>query len=97
MQTLPAVFLALYVRWLDRWAVIAGWIVGIAYGTYMLIKANFGNQYAPGGLKTTFYIALIALVANLVVVVVGSLLARAFGWQAGRPRITDASYQEATA
>jgi solute:Na+ symporter, SSS family len=97
LQTLPAVFLALYVRWLDRWAVIAGWIVGIAYGTYMLIKANFGNQYAPGGLKTTFYIALIALVANLVVVVVGSLLARAFGWQAGRPRITEASYQEATA
>jgi hypothetical protein len=61
----------------------------------MLIHENFGNQHAPLGLKTTFYIALIALVANLVVVVLGSALARVVGWSPGRPRITAASYQEA--
>jgi solute:Na+ symporter, SSS family len=96
LQTLPAVFLALYVGWFHRWAVILGWVVGVGYGTYMLIVEKFGNQHAPFGLKTTFYIALIALVANLVVVVLGSVLARVVGWQGGRSRVTAASYQEAT-
>ncbi|MDX6475418.1 MAG: solute:Na+ symporter, family, partial [Gaiellaceae bacterium] len=41
LQTLPAVFLALYVPWLNRNAVIAGWAVGIAWGTVMLAQESF--------------------------------------------------------
>ena len=95
LQTLPAVFLALYVPWLNRWSVILGWAVGIGYGTYMLIASNWGNQFAPFGGKTTFYIALIALVANLIVVAVGSLIARAAGVGRGSSRMPELSYQEA--
>ena len=36
LQTLPAVAIALYTRWLHRWALIAGWVVGMGYGLCLL-------------------------------------------------------------
>ncbi|MFR9805793.1 monocarboxylate uptake permease MctP [Pseudonocardia sp. RS010] len=52
LQTLPAVAIALYTRWLHRWALVAGWLVGMAYGMYLLSlipnpaagKAHFGGS-----------------------------------------------------
>ena len=52
LQTLPAVAIALYTRWLHRWALIAGWVVGMGYGLYLLWlipnpasgKAHFGGS-----------------------------------------------------
>jgi SSS family solute:Na+ symporter len=38
LQTLPAVAVALYTRWLHRWALIAGWLVGLSYGLYLLYQ-----------------------------------------------------------
>jgi solute:Na+ symporter, SSS family len=83
LQTLPAVFLALYVRWLNRWAIFAGWLVGIVWGTYGMF---FEGGYANGGLaapqlfgiSAPLYVAFYALVANLIIVFVGSALARIF-------------------
>ncbi len=36
LQTLPAVAIALYTRWLHSKALIAGWAVGMAWGLYLL-------------------------------------------------------------
>jgi solute:Na+ symporter, SSS family len=36
LQTLPAVAIALYTRWLHRSALVAGWVVGMGYGMYLL-------------------------------------------------------------
>jgi SSS family solute:Na+ symporter len=36
LQTLPAVAIALYTRWLHRWALVAAWVVGMGYGLYLL-------------------------------------------------------------
>ncbi|MCW2716990.1 monocarboxylate uptake permease MctP [Pseudonocardia sp.] len=52
LQTLPAVAIALYTRWLHRWALVAGWVVGMAYGLYLLYiipnpangKLHFGGS-----------------------------------------------------
>ncbi|GAA4541662.1 monocarboxylate uptake permease MctP [Pseudonocardia xishanensis] len=52
LQTLPAVAIALYTRWLHRWALVAGWVVGMGYGMYLLYlipnpaagKAHFGGS-----------------------------------------------------
>jgi SSS family solute:Na+ symporter len=52
LQTLPAVAVALYTRWLHRWALVAGWVVGMAYGMYLLYlipnpaanRAHFGGS-----------------------------------------------------
>jgi SSS family solute:Na+ symporter len=82
VQTLPAVFLALYVRWLDRWAIVVGWLVGIAWGTYgMIVEGYAGGGLATlqlFGLSTKAYVAVYSLAANLLIVFVGSALARLF-------------------
>ena len=52
LQTLPAVAIALYSRWLHRWALVAGWAVGMGYGLYLLYlipnpaagRAHFGGS-----------------------------------------------------
>jgi SSS family solute:Na+ symporter len=52
LQTLPAVAIALYTRWLHSWALIAGWVVGMAWGMTLLYgipnpasgRAHFGGS-----------------------------------------------------
>jgi SSS family solute:Na+ symporter len=52
LQTLPAVAIALYSRWLHRWALVTGWAVGMGYGLYLLYlipnpaagRAHFGGS-----------------------------------------------------
>ena len=34
LQTLPAIVFGLYTRWFHRWALLAGWAVGMVYGTW---------------------------------------------------------------
>jgi SSS family solute:Na+ symporter len=80
LQTLPAVVLALYVRWLDRWAVIAGWGVGIGLGTYWGVTNPLGLFSSTYKLNVfgwhvgSVYPGLAAVIANVAVVVIGSLL-----------------------
>jgi SSS family solute:Na+ symporter len=82
VQTLPAVFLGLYVRWLDRWAILVGWLVGIVWGTYGMIQGGFANgglaPPAPLGGFPPLYVGFYALAANLLIVFVGSALVRLF-------------------
>lgn len=84
LQTFPAVFLALYVRWLNRWAVIAGWVVGIGWGTWMLNAIHFGSAgiyplpFLPH-LAGNIYAALSALIANVLVCFAGTGFARLAG------------------
>jgi SSS family solute:Na+ symporter len=77
LQTLPAIVVGLYTRWFHRWAVLAGWAVGMAYGTIVAYgvssptQAHFGGPLAPfPGTETPIYIALTAFLLNLIVVVV---------------------------
>lgn len=88
LQTLPAVFLALYVRRLDAWAVGAGWAVGMALGTYQLAVGGFTSSLAsyPVGGGTKLYIGFVAFLANIAVVVIGTLLLELMhnrGWHVG--------------
>jgi solute:Na+ symporter, SSS family len=100
LQTLPAVFLALYVGWLDRWAVVVGWLVGMVWGTYGMIQGGFANgglaPPAPLGFSTPLYVAFYALVANLLIVFVGSALARLFTSQeqTSYGMLTEEEYEE---
>ncbi len=97
LQTLPAVAVALYTRWLHSRALIAGWAVGMAVGIWSLYqvpqkafaaggvvtvtKAHFGGSAFPLsklGLDTTttLYAGVLAVLANLAVCLVGTLLLR---------------------
>ncbi len=97
LQTLPAVAIALYTRWLHSRALIAGWVAGMAVGTVTLyqipqrafgpdgqvtvLKEHFGGSAYPLsnlGFDTpiTIYAGILAILANLVVCVLGTLLLR---------------------
>ena len=69
IQTLPAVLVGLYTRWFHRWALVAGWAVGMGTGTAMAASQNFKSAYPLDfiGIKLTMYSAFFALLANLVV------------------------------
>jgi SSS family solute:Na+ symporter len=75
IQTLPAVVLGLYVRWLNRWALLGGWIVGMLVGTAMAISQNFASIFplSVNGLIVPGYAAFWAFLANLAVTVAISL------------------------
>jgi solute:Na+ symporter, SSS family len=90
LQTLPVLVLGLWKTFAHRWALLAGWAIGLLAGLAMLYdtpnpltgQEHFGGaQYALTnfGLDTevTLYTGFIALALNLLVVVVGSLVLRA--------------------
>ncbi|WP_244454112.1 monocarboxylate uptake permease MctP [Micromonospora echinofusca] len=89
LQTLPAVALGLYTRWFHRTALIAGWAAGMGLGMWMLYqipnaatgRAHFGGSAFPlrdFGFDTskTIYVGIVAVLVNLVVAVLGTLLLR---------------------
>jgi solute:Na+ symporter, SSS family len=90
LQTLPAIVLGLYTRWFHGWALLAGWLVGMVAGLYMVYdtpnpttgKTHFGgSSYLLSNFgfdtKMAVYTGVLALLANLLVAVVGTLLLRA--------------------
>ncbi len=92
LQTFPAIVIGLYTRWLHRWALVLGWAVAMAYGTWEAYNvpvpgvpgSHFGGSTAMvPGLGHTVYIALTALVINLVVAVVLTALFRLLRLPAG--------------
>jgi SSS family solute:Na+ symporter len=90
LQTLPAVALGLYTRWFHRGGLMAGWAAGMAAGMWMLYlipnpatqKAHFGGSAFPLSnfgfdTKMTIYVGFVALIVNLVVAALGTLVFRA--------------------
>ena len=81
LQTFPAIVFGLYTRWFHRWALLAGWAVGMVYGTiaaYNVVKPTpgGGQQHFAGsvalipGLAQLGYIALTSFVINVIVALV---------------------------
>jgi SSS family solute:Na+ symporter len=105
LQTLPAVFVGLYTRWPHRAGLIAGWAAGMATGVWMLYvtpnpaarQAHWGGSafaLSHLGLHTGqgLYTGFIAVVVNLVVVGVVSLVAKALKLPDGIDATTPTDY-----
>jgi len=69
IQTLPSVLLGLYTRIFNGWALLLGWLVGFGLGTWLAASNNFLPVYPLHLGATAFpcYIAVVAVVANIVV------------------------------
>ncbi|MCT9930280.1 sodium:solute symporter [Planotetraspora sp. A-T 1434] len=89
LQTLPSIGLGLFTRWFHRAGLIAGWVAGMGTGVLLLYNianpvtnhAHFGGSAFPLaklGLdtKVTIYAGFLALIVNLVVAVLGTVIAR---------------------
>jgi SSS family solute:Na+ symporter len=72
IQTAPAVLLGAYTRWFDEWALLLGWAVGTALGTWMAVSVNFASTYplTIGGYSIPGYSALYTLILNLLIATV---------------------------
>ncbi len=85
LQTLPAIVFGLFTRWFHRWALLAGWAVGMIYGTVTAYGGctacsarPFGNSLAAvPGLGDIGYIGVTALALNVGIAVVLSAILKA--------------------
>ncbi|WP_031028907.1 monocarboxylate uptake permease MctP [Streptomyces albus] len=90
LQTFPALVGGLFTRWFHRWALLAGWAVGMVYGTLAAYgvasptQQHFGgsNALIPG-IGETGYIGVTAFVLNVAVTVVLTVVLRALKAPAG--------------
>ena len=94
IQTLPAIVIGVYTRWLHRWALLIGWAVGMLTGTAMAVSQNFTSVYPlqiAGG-TIPGYAALYAFILNLVVCVVLTYVFNAASAPAGADETRDLDY-----
>lgn len=84
LQTFPALVGGLFTRWFHRWALLAGWAVGMVYGTWQAYGVASPAQKHFGGSSDTIpvigqigYIGLTAFVLNAVVAVALTLVLHA--------------------
>jgi SSS family solute:Na+ symporter len=99
LQTFPAIVFSLYTRWFHKWALLAGWAVGIVYGTVEAYKVaspvtkHFGGSLAEiPALGQMGYIAMTAFALNVVIAVVLSAVLRATKVANGVDETTPADY-----
>jgi solute:Na+ symporter, SSS family len=101
LQTFPAIVIGLYTRWFHRWALIIGWAVAMVYGTVVAYNtpapgsagSHFGASTASvPGLDHTVYIAVTALVINLVLAVVLTVVFRMMRLPTGSDETEPAHY-----
>jgi SSS family solute:Na+ symporter len=98
LQTFPAIVISLYTRWFHRHALIIGWAAGMAYGTVQAYRtpgggqAHFGGSAAPVFGHVT-YIAIAALVVNVAVAAVLTVVFRRIGLQDGYDSTRPADYR----
>ena len=95
-QMFPSVVVGVFTRWFHPWALVAGWAVGMGSGTAMAVslglKSSVYPLHLPAFLGGTYamYAAVPALLLNLVVSVVLTLVFRAAKIDNGTD-VTDAS------
>jgi SSS family solute:Na+ symporter len=99
LQTFPAIVFGLYTRWFHRWALLLGWASGLVYGAVVAwnqssaTQHHFASQVAQiPWTHQKAYIAATALVLNLVVTVVATLVLRAVKAPAGTDNTSEADY-----
>ncbi len=82
LQLAPMLIGGLFTRWFHRWALLAGWLAGMAFGTIAAYKvATPAISHWAGSSDIEFghsiYIGLSAVILNLVIAVVLTLVLKA--------------------
>jgi solute:Na+ symporter, SSS family len=82
LQTFPALVGGLFTRWFHRWALLAGWLAGMIFGTIAAYKvASPTASHWAGSTDLEFghtvYIGLSAIILNLAIAVVLTLIFKA--------------------
>ncbi len=95
LQTVPAIVSGLYTRWFDPKALLLGWAGALLWGIWAASLTGFtksGYALHLGGYVIPAYIGLYALVINLAIGVVATLVIRAVGAAHDRDVTVSADY-----
>jgi SSS family solute:Na+ symporter len=95
LQTVPVLVGGLYTRWFHRTALLLGWLVGMVTGTWMAASLAFKSSTFPlhlGGSVIPGYAGIWALILNLIVVLVLTLVLNAAGVPNGRDETLPSDY-----
>jgi solute:Na+ symporter, SSS family len=101
-QLFPSVVLGVFARPrllvpMHPWALLAGWVAGIASGTGMALSLGLKSSVYPlhlAGGTYPMYAAVPALLLNLTVAAAGTVVLRAFGVPAGRDGTASDAYAD---
>jgi solute:Na+ symporter, SSS family len=96
LQTFPAIVFGLWTRWFHPAALLAGWAVGMGWGTWMAGELGFKSAVYPlhwGGGTLPLYAALAAFAANVVVAAALTPVCKALGLERGRDETSDEDYE----
>lgn len=96
LQTLPSLFLGLITDKLHKHALTLGLLVGLGFGFYFMEVANHYSTWTTTLIQTNsefgpFFIGLFALLANLIVVGVGTLV---FSYAGKKGKVAPAQAKE---
>jgi SSS family solute:Na+ symporter len=88
LQTFPSIVFGLFTRWFHRYALLAGWLAGMIYGTIAAYNVSTPTtSHWAGSVNTlwghTYYIGLTAIILNIAVSAVLTLVLRATRVPAG--------------
>jgi solute:Na+ symporter, SSS family len=81
IQTLPAVMLGAYTRWLNPWALLLGWAAGTLCGTWMVVHVGLKPTFPLeiGGYTVSGYTAFYTVILNLGLAALLTPLCNALG------------------
>jgi SSS family solute:Na+ symporter len=91
LQTVPMIVGGLYTRWFHRAALLVGWLVGMVAGTWMAASVQFKSSLVAV-FGVLGYAGIWALILNLAVVVVLTLVLNAARVANGRDETQPADY-----
>lgn len=81
-QLFPSVVVGAFTRWMNPWALLAGWIAGMSAGTFMAVSLSLKSSVYPlhvFGETYSMYAAVPALLLNLAISTVVTLTLRVAG------------------
>ncbi len=102
LQTFQSIIIGLYTRFLHKWALVIGWAAGMATGTWMAytqpsaVVQHFGSSTYPlhlGSYTAPGYAALYALIVNLVIAVVLTLIFKLVRLPAGNDQTAAGDFE----
>jgi SSS family solute:Na+ symporter len=91
-QIAPAVVLGVFTRWLHPWGLFCGWAAGMAAGTWMVWSLGLKGSVYPIPHIGGMYAAVPALLLNLTVAVILTLILRPLKLAPGRDTTDPAAY-----
>jgi len=82
LQLFPMLVAGLFTRWFDRWALLVGWLAGMAFGSIAAYQSASptASHWASSSdieLGHTIYIGFSALLINVVIAVILTVILRA--------------------